>query len=68
MDNLVHLSRDLRGGLYTQVYKNAKYRKVIFGTNPVQIALGAKCPSEGPTKEAPAVSTETVEWYAPAVL
>jgi hypothetical protein len=26
------------------VYKNVKYRKVIFGTNPVQIALGAKCP------------------------
>jgi hypothetical protein len=44
MDNLVHLSRDFRGGLYTSVYKNVKYRKVIFGTNPVQIAVGAKCP------------------------
>ncbi len=44
IDDLVHLSRDFRGGLYTKVYKNVKYRKVIFGTNPLQIAVGAKCP------------------------
>ena len=34
MYDLVHVSRDFWGGLYTFVYKNAKYRKVLLGTTP----------------------------------